>query len=94
MKHLAILTYLLLAACAKDNYVPTDGGPTQMSQTLHDCKMAAIHGTNGAGAVIGGVVAGAVGGLLMGIADSADKNPNRRIEECMREHGYEGTSEN
>lgn len=102
MKRIYLVPALLvLAACANDQYLDASGKTLQSKQSnskmvsvLHDCKMAAIHHhmQEGVSPVIAGAVAGAMGGLLVGIANTDD--PNVYIQDCMAKHGYSGTSQN
>lgn len=103
MKTLRLLTipaFAMLSACANDQYSDSSGSNLQsdarMASVLHECKLEALHhhmaGGAGMAAGVAGVIAGAAGALLMGIANTDD--PNVYIQECMKAHGYTGTSRN
>lgn len=107
MKHLVfVFAVLAVAGCANDRYVADVGNKAsvgQMKTDLSDCKNLVLHQyahqQSGIGAAaaggLGGVVAGAVVGLVStqtGIMRASDIDP--AIERCMAERGYTGTSEN
>ena len=105
----AVVLATVLSGCANDHYVVIPGGAgsqAQMASTLHDCKDQTMHayfsGQSHNGAVVGGVLGGAVGGAIGGAMDASNQptdaiklsDLNPMIERCMRERGYDGTSEN
>ena len=73
-----------------------------MAEDLKSCKQTVLNQyshQSHSGAIMGGILGGAVGGAIGGSLDSsnntmtpADIDP--AIEQCMREKGYDGTSEN
>lgn len=94
MRRLFIVSLALLSGCARDNYVVMPDGPgsqARMSSDLSDCKQIAIHEHFQAHPT--NPFTGALGGLAQGIDAVNEDNPNRRIEACMRQRGYSGTSE-
>lgn len=97
----------LVSACAKDNYtvINGEGGSKEhLNEDLKSCKREAIHkyfeGRAQDGVVVGSAIGGAFGGALVGALNSNNNNDMKTsdidpyIEKCMREKGYEGTSEN
>ena len=89
----------VLSACARDNYTVISNGPgsqERMAADLKSCKLAVLHQyAQQSHIVLGGAVGGVIGGALNSSNNTmtpADIDP--AIEQCMREKGYVGTSEN
>ena len=104
MTRIPLLALLLLSACANNRYTVIAGGPgsqTDMQSALSDCRYASMqqaaaaqnHGALFVGAVLGGM-AGAVAGSLIDGPAQPHVDVNQLIEACMRDRGYDGTSEN
>jgi hypothetical protein len=101
---LAAFAVLALTACAHDNYEVIPGGAgsqARLTSDLRACKRIAIdeylaktrpdRGTT----ALAGVLAGGIGGAVVGAASLDQTELDKidpRIEECMREKGYDGTS--
>ncbi len=98
-----IPSLFLFSACAHDHYDATTGNPALLSKTLSSCKWQVqwdyAHSRDHTAVLAGVVLGGAVGGAAAGMAGGADhaipvSSLNGRIEDCMAQHGYTGTSEN
>lgn len=100
---------LVLHGCAKDNYtvIPNSPGNEQrMSSDLKTCKILVLteysKSQTHTGLVAGAVMGGAIGGMIGGALDASNgpsqamkpRDIDPAIEQCMRRHGYNGTSEN
>lgn len=101
---LYLAAFALLTACANNNYAVIAGGPgslTEMGSVLRTCRydsMQAVaqdqpHGGLLVGAVLGGAVGAVIGAAVDG-PGSPKPDVNQLIEQCMRQRGYDGTSEN
>lgn len=103
LKGLLFIPAIFLAGCANDRYSATTGDPAQLRMTLDTCKhsvlTAYIHanppGISGAGGAIGGAISGLVAASTRpAVPHISLSEINPRIERCMADAGYVGTSEN
>lgn len=98
MRALSLVMCLSLAACANDRYSVTTGDPVAMGPSLKACKKEALDryfaSQDQSGVLVAGAAFGAIGGLIYGAASKPKDDPNVYVEACMKQHGYEGTSEN
>ena len=99
-----LIALALLTACANNHYAVIAGGPgspAEMQPALSSCRYGSMqtvgqaqpHGGLLVGAVLGGAVGAVVGAAVDG-PGSPKPDVNQLIEECMRQRGYDGTSEN
>ena len=93
-----VLAALAVAGCANDNYTVIPNGPgsqAQLKPALRACQEKVEHDYAYGQSHIGAILLGPIGALLdvdSGAMKASDIDP--AIERCMRERGYDGTSEN
>jgi hypothetical protein len=86
MKKLIFMLLISMSGCTSSNYAPVDD---KQPDILWQCKKAAFADYSAHSCTLCGAF-GAIGGLA-----SASSNPvdaNKEIQECMKKHGYSGTS--
>lgn len=88
---------IALSGCAEDHYtvIPDGAGSeARLRSDLRDCKDWAIreHFRRQPEANAALNFFGAIGGAISAATQPAENNPNLLTEQCMREHGYNGTS--
>ena len=96
----AIFSLIALSGCAVNDYKPLPGvDGSGQKVALNDCTQKAFHehfyADNGGSVAAGGLIGGAVGAIVAEqVSASTRPAMDVLIADCMREHGFEGHSEN
>lgn len=103
MRYYSIIILSILAACARNDYVPIpNSGASQaasdeaLKQCRHDGLLKHHEGQNLGLIMLGGAVGGPIGGAAVGAGSNGGLSISEMkpyIVNCMREKGYIGTTD-